>query len=150
VEHLLSPPYTPAYNGSIEAGIGSLKTRAHHESARHDRPGHWTCDDIEAARRQGNDLARPFGPSRPTPSTAWTSREPVSDLLRTWFRTRCRQHRQEIESDPTREPAGDPAQSAAADARLAVTRTLSESSLLQVRRRRITSPKRRPRSAKIT
>ncbi|MFC1587569.1 transposase family protein [Planctomycetota bacterium] len=29
---LLSPPGTPSYNGSVEAGIGTLKTRAHFES----------------------------------------------------------------------------------------------------------------------
>jgi hypothetical protein len=50
VYHLLSPPRLPSYNGACEAGIGSLKTRAHHESARNDRPGEWTCDDVEAAR----------------------------------------------------------------------------------------------------
>ncbi|GMV84091.1 MAG: hypothetical protein AMXMBFR7_52750 [Planctomycetota bacterium] len=32
--HLLSPIYYPQYNGSAEAGIGSLQTRAHHEAAR--------------------------------------------------------------------------------------------------------------------
>ncbi len=42
---LFSPPGTPAYNGSVEAGIGSLEVRAFYESARHDRPGEWTCDD---------------------------------------------------------------------------------------------------------
>ena len=26
---LYSPPYTPRYNGAVETGIGSLKTRAH-------------------------------------------------------------------------------------------------------------------------
>ena len=42
---LLSPPRTLEYNGACEAGIGSIKLRAHLESARHDRPGQWTCDD---------------------------------------------------------------------------------------------------------
>ena len=27
---LFSPPHTPRYNGSVEAGIGSLKTRTEH------------------------------------------------------------------------------------------------------------------------
>ncbi|MCI0657638.1 MAG: hypothetical protein L0170_11285, partial [Acidobacteria bacterium] len=49
---LYSPPETPSYNGSIEAGIGSLEVRVFYESARHDRPGQWTCDDLAAARRQ--------------------------------------------------------------------------------------------------
>ena len=57
---LLSPPATPEYNGACEAGIGSLKTRAHHESARNNRPGEWTCDDVEGARLQANETARPL------------------------------------------------------------------------------------------
>jgi hypothetical protein len=36
---LLSPPGTPEYNGACEAGIGSLTTRANHESFRNDCPG---------------------------------------------------------------------------------------------------------------
>src|SRR5262249_4034619 len=51
VSVLYSPPYTPRYNGAIEAGIGALKTRAHEEAARQGRPGAWTCADLEAARR---------------------------------------------------------------------------------------------------
>ena len=61
---------------------------------------------------------------------------------------RCREILQTktIESDSS---AGSTPRSDATAARLAVTQTLSESSLLQVRRRRITPPIKRRKSAKI-
>jgi transposase InsO family protein len=66
VRPLFSPPYTPEYNGSIEAGNGALKTRSHEEAARQGRAGHWTADDTEAARRMANEFTYPAGPLRPT------------------------------------------------------------------------------------
>ena len=51
---LYSPPRCPRYNGSIEASIGALTTRAHHEAAAAGHPTYWTCTDIEAARIQAN------------------------------------------------------------------------------------------------
>ncbi len=66
VRPLFSPPYTPEYNGSIEAGNGALKTRTHEEAARHGRDGHWTADDAEAARRMANEMTYPDGPRGPT------------------------------------------------------------------------------------
>ena len=65
---LFSPPRTPEYNGSIEAGNGALKTCTHEEAARQGRVGHWTADDLEAARRMANELHQhdhgPLGPTR--------------------------------------------------------------------------------------
>src|SRR5207244_12795766 len=55
---LFSPPYTPQYNGAIEAAIGSLKTRTQRLA---DEAGHadfWTSGVIEAARQQANASAR--------------------------------------------------------------------------------------------
>lgn len=71
---LLSPPGLPEYNGAIEAGIGSLIIRAHHLSARHGRPGEWTCDDLEGARLQANLTGRPRGHAGTTPALAWEGR----------------------------------------------------------------------------
>ena len=45
---LLSPPRTPRYNGSCEAGIGAGKTRTAYLAARQGRAGLWTSDDLEA------------------------------------------------------------------------------------------------------
>jgi len=78
VWQLFSPPAWPQYNGSCEAGIGSMKTRTHHESRRRGFPGQWTCDDMEAARLQANELARPWGHLGPTPTEAWQARKPIT------------------------------------------------------------------------
>jgi hypothetical protein len=82
---LHSPPYTPRYNGAIEAGIGALKTRAHEEAARQGRPGLWTCADIEVARQQANLFSYPRGQYGPTPAEGWQGREPVSESQRREF-----------------------------------------------------------------
>jgi len=39
---LFSPPYVPSYNGSIEAGIGSLKSRTESQASRQDHGGSWS------------------------------------------------------------------------------------------------------------
>jgi len=95
VWQLFSPPAWPRYNGSCEAGIESMKTRTHHESARRGFPGQWTCDDREAARLQANELARPWGLGGPTPGQAWLMRKPVSCGERQRFAHRVRAYEQE-------------------------------------------------------
>lgn len=49
----------PQYNGAIESGIGSLKTRVETQAAHRGHPGMWTGDDVEAARREADVTARP-------------------------------------------------------------------------------------------
>jgi transposase InsO family protein len=83
---LLSPPGMPRYNGSVEAGIGSMKTRTHHHASRNGRPGEWTCDDLEAARLEANETARPRGAKGPTPDGSWNDRTPVTKDERQAFR----------------------------------------------------------------
>lgn len=82
---LLSPPGLPEYNGAMEAGIGSLKTRAHHLSVHFGRPGAWTCDDIEGARLQANATGRPRGLIATTPDEAWATRVSVTPGDRATF-----------------------------------------------------------------
>ncbi len=82
---LFSPPRTPRYNGSCEAGIGSMKTRTHHQAARGDRAGDWTCADAEAARQQANETGRPWGSRGPTPAEVWEGRQPVAAAERSAF-----------------------------------------------------------------
>jgi hypothetical protein len=67
VQVLYSPAYTPRYNGAIEAGIGSLKTRTRRLAAGHGHAVEWTCDDVEAAWMEANTLSFPFGENGPTP-----------------------------------------------------------------------------------
>jgi transposase InsO family protein len=75
---LFSPPYTLRYNGAIEAGIGSLKTRTDQQAARQGHPGHWTWDNLQAALLQANATARPHGLYGPTPDELWATRSLLS------------------------------------------------------------------------
>lgn len=86
VTHLLSPEYYPAYNGAIEAGIGSLKARTMYCAAREGRVGCWTCDDLEAGRLQANETARPRGAWGPSPEESWRARGRITDDERRRFR----------------------------------------------------------------
>jgi transposase InsO family protein len=85
VWHLRSPPDLPEYNGACEAGIGSMKTRTHHQASRGGRPGQWTCDDVEAARLQANETARPWGYRGPTPAEVWEQRRKLTSAERRRF-----------------------------------------------------------------
>jgi transposase InsO family protein len=93
---LFSPPYTPRYNGAIEAGIGSLKTRTEQQASRQGRPGQWTWDDVAAARLEANATARPRGPHGPTPDDAWAARRPLRAAERTLFHALVNRLRQVV------------------------------------------------------
>jgi hypothetical protein len=95
VTHLLSPRYFPRYNGSCEAGIGTLKTYTYHEAARRDRPMRWSCDDVEAGRLRANVCARPNGQGGPSADRCWMERVPLSHDARADFLARLQQERQE-------------------------------------------------------
>ena len=143
VVQLLSPPALPRYNAAIEAGIGSFKTRAHHEAARHGHPGEWNCDDVEAARLQANELARPWGHNGDTPDMAWQQRTPVDPAQRAAFQQTVQQVEQEARQDKQKDllpdvPLGP--RDIASARREAITRALVEHGLLLFRRRRFTLP----------
>lgn len=82
---LISPPYTPQYNGACEAGIGGLKTRCQHRATRCDRPEAWTSDDVEFARCAGNAYSRPDGRGTPTADELWAQRPRWSWCARAAF-----------------------------------------------------------------
>ncbi len=82
---LYSPPYTPSYNGAVETGIGTLKVHTHYEAARNDRPGEWTCDDVEGGRQRGNHFSRPFGATGPSPEAAWSRKMEIGEVRRRRF-----------------------------------------------------------------
>ncbi len=141
VFHLLSPPRMPSYNGACEAGIGSLKTRAHHESARNDRPGEWTCDDVEAARLMANETSRPGGFHAPTPNDRWRIRMLLSPNERQQFQASVEAFRNEAHKEFGCLPGIDPFPvTRAAIDRRAITRALVAHGILKLRRRRITLP----------
>jgi transposase InsO family protein len=119
VWQLFSPPRTPRCNGSCEAGIGSMKTRTHHEAARQGRPAEWTCDDAEAARQQANQTARPWGPRGPVPEERWHGRRPIEPSEQSAFAEAVDQGEQEAR----REQGYPPGAALGALAQVAVTRT---------------------------
>lgn len=93
---LLSPPYTPRYNGACEAGIGSLKTRTHHRAALEGRPGLWSSEDVEAARRMADEEHYPRRLRGLTAAEAWQARTPPTEDERRRFRDVVAEHRGEI------------------------------------------------------
>jgi hypothetical protein len=148
---LFSPPYLPRYNGAIEAGIGSLKTRTETEAARQGRPGQWTSDDAAAAQLQANATARPRGPTGPTPDTLWSDRTPIQAAERTLFHATLTRRRAEARAEAGHAPEQElrPSQERAID-RPAIRRALVEHGYLLFSRRRLPLPINRRKVAKIT
>lgn len=142
---LASPPYTPSYNGACEAGNGSIKTRAHHQAARNDRPEQWTCDDIEYARCEANHLGRPRGKLGPSPQEVWATRTPITYTDRIIFEhtlvklraERLEEWRRDTDAPPDAQP--DKATASTLE-REAISRSLFACNYLTTRRRRITLP----------
>jgi transposase InsO family protein len=134
VGQLFSPPRMPRYNGACEAGIGSMKTRTHHQAARRGHPGEWTCDDAEAARLEANQTARPWGACGPTPEEVWQRRSRFGAEARSAFGETVRR----LEGE-ARQEQGYPAEGVldriarAAVSRAALRRALVAHGLLQFR-----------------
>jgi transposase InsO family protein len=138
---LFSPPNTPSYNGAIEAGIGSLKTRTDDHAARHNRPGAWSWDDVTAAQLEANATARPNGPNEPTPAQSWAGRARPLTIDREQFHLAVEHHRSttRCERHLTNEPTLDVMTQRSID-RVAIRRALVEHGVLVFSRRRILPP----------
>jgi transposase InsO family protein len=139
VKILPSPPYTPRYNGSIEAGIGSAKSRTEQHAARQGHPGHWTWDDAEAALLEANATARPQGPLSPSPDQLWAERPLITEAERHRFSLTVAERLKEIGGDQGRphENPKDNMHMRAMD-REAIRLALVEHGYLYFTRRRIT------------
>jgi hypothetical protein len=148
---LYSPEHTPRYNGSVEAGIGSIKTRAFWQAVLHDRPGDWTCDDLEAAVQQANETGRPNGRLAATPREAWIARTPITDWERERFARLCSGYQvEEYTQRGWLQGTSLQHREQASIDRVAISRALIDSGLLLIRRRRITPPVSVFRRRKIT
>lgn len=147
---LFSPPHTPPYNGSVEAGIGSIKVRAFWAADSQGRSD-WTCDDVEAAVQQANSTARPAGNNGPTPDEAWRNRIPIGKQERDDFLRSYRKHYAE-ECSKRGLPWATSLQHTVKSSidRIAIRRTLTEHGYLLFRRRRIAQPINWFRAARIT
>jgi transposase InsO family protein len=137
VAWLPSPPYMPWYNGGCEAGNYSLEIRTDHFAQ---PTGRWTSDCLEAARRQANELTRPWGRPGPTHAERWSAREPIDPKIRSLFVTAVERQRREIldalqdKFDPENQNQQRHIQ------RQAVRRALLEAGLLTITRRSIRLP----------
>ena len=147
---LLSPPRTPRYNGSIEAGIGSLKTRTERHAARAGHPGEWTSDDVAAAQAEANALSRPHGLNESTPEEMWQARRLLTAVERILFgKTVSRQRDEESAREGLATEGSPNSTRARREERAAISRALVEHGLLLFSRRRIPLPIRKRKTANI-
>ena len=84
VIELYSPPHCPSYNGSIEAAIGSLKTRTEQQAARAGHPGRWSSADLAVALEDAN-WHHPRRLEGLTPAEAWAARKRITSMERVCF-----------------------------------------------------------------
>ncbi len=151
VTMLFSPPYWPRYNGAIEAGIGSLKSRSDYHAACQGRVGQWHWDDVSWALAQANASARPHGQNGPTPDQAWATRLSFTPEERILFQTSVQRHADQVcaqDGWPTIGPLQTMDQRAVD--RLAIQRALVEHGYLLFRRRCIPLPFEKKKVASIT
>jgi transposase InsO family protein len=144
---LPSPARMPWYNGSCEAGNGSMRTRTNH-FARGTRG--WTRQSLESARRQANELTRPQGHLGPTPSELWADHAAITAAERGQFRAAVERHHEQIiaERKDSFDPQNQNHQRQAH--RQAVRQALIEQGLLTTIRKSISLPLKRKKRAKIS
>ena len=148
---LFSPPYTPQYNGAIEAGIGSLKTRTERHATRNGRATYWSYNDADAAQAEANATARPKGPTGPTANQLWSARPTIVPQHRALFQASVNQQRHDVrvhDGWPTVGPLN--AKDQRTVDRHAIRRALVEHGFLLFRRRRIPLPFSKHKTAEIT
>ena len=146
---LLSPPSTPRYNGSVEAGAGALKTRIFYQATRHGTLDVWTSDDVEAARMQANFANWPWGPRGRTPQQVWQARTPITPQDREEFRQTVAAKMLELRRDNGLEHEPLTLQASAALDRAAIRAALEALGYLGIRRRRVSPPFNSPLRDKI-
>jgi len=144
VHALLSPPYTPSYNGGAEAGIGGSRVRTHRRAAALGHPEVWSCDDLEFARAEGNVLARPWVPGHASADTLWDGRLPITSTERASLRSALLRELHALPGTPDRP------RSRTARLRRALARALVSEGLLVYRKRRLALPLLSSKVANIT
>ena len=147
---LLSPPRLPRYNGSAEAGNGSLKWRTHCQAVVHGRDDDWTSDDVEAARQQLNTTLRLGSPFPSTPLDTWQQRKPITPDQRKTFRQAVQDATAQTWTRLALSPESSNRTTRAVVARAVIRRVLQSLGYLSIERRRITPPIRSPFCARIT
>jgi transposase InsO family protein len=149
-QNLFSPPRTPRYNGSIEAGIGSLTSRTEQAAARRGCLRDWTYDDGVVARLEANATALPRGIPGPCSDELWASRRPITSAERSAFEQTVHWTRTALElaqESPLSLPMTEMEERALN--RQAIARALVEHGYLRYTRRRIYPPIRKHKAARI-
>ena len=138
---LFSPPYWPRYNGSVEAGIGSLQDRTDGWAARAGRAGDWTWDDAAGACAEANALSRPHGAEGESPDELWSGRRLIPPEERAAFGAAVAETRRAQET-PAESCAGGGAvvRSGREMAREAIRLALEQCGYLHYTRRTIPPP----------
>jgi transposase InsO family protein len=144
---LFSPPYTPSYNGAIEAAIGSLKTRTQQLALLDGQPDLWTSGLVEAARRQANETARPRRLHVLTPDEVWDGRQRLTADERAAFRASVGQYQADARQEKGLVGEGQDHWSQAAIDRVAIRRACVTHDLLWFRRRSIPGQIKRQKAA---
>ena len=148
---LCSPPYTPQYNGSIEAGIGSLKSRIERRAAWLGHPETWSREDGEAARQEANALTRPWGCLGPTPDERWKNRERITKESRDQFQVLVEHHRNQAQKEEGKATSEELTEKEARRIdRIAIRRALVDHGDLLFRRRSIPLDIKTLKTAEIT
>ena len=134
---LYSPPSCPGYNGSIEAAIGSLKTRTETQARKQGRAGCWQLPDLTAAQAEAN-ASHPRRLNGRTPASVWQSRTAVTPLERVVFTLTLERQRFQVRDELgiSQEELLDHWRASAVD-RQALERALVEHDHLLFTRRRI-------------
>jgi len=146
---LPSPPKTPRYNGSCEAGNGTMKVHTNVQTYLADDFGHWTSHLMEAARDRANQAKQQRGKHEQTHAQQWASRKPITDADRDRLETLIRTHQRAI---ITELPEFNPRNKNHVNKvlRQAVRRALLDDGLLTITRRSITPPLKRQKLAKFS
>jgi putative transposase len=138
---LYSPPHWPRYNGSVEAGIGSLKERTDARAARRGYAGQWTWGDAAGACAEANTLSRPRGSSGPGPDELWSMRRAIPAEERAAFGAAVEvARRAEPPASGTCAGGGAAVRSGGAMARDAIRLALERCGYLHYKRRTIPPP----------
>jgi len=126
---------------SVEAGIGSFKVSAHYAAAKNDRPGQWSCDDLEAARCEMNEFGRPFGISNSSPQEVFNNREPILENERFAFWCRYKHILREVIEKKNMGNVNELKETEKRTInREALSKTLLELEYLTIRKRRVSPP----------
>ena len=146
-QHLRSPARTLRYNGSCEAEIGAMKVRTRHYAERRGAAHEWTCDDLNAARRQANHIHRSETDPYRAAAERWSERETIIPAQRTTLANLIQEHGNVL---MTRSTEKNNCTRSRAIERQALSQALVSMGLLSVSWRRIHPPLNPSRLANIS